>query len=112
MWLPVPNVSEGQEDAGGDRGAEVAVWVLKARSEVVRVKLFNAIELIIICYIFGFIQEIFGSCSKVNVLVTLAVGRSAGLSRFIWCTGVCRGGGAEAVQRARGDRRRRVWMDR
>ena len=107
FWLPVPNVSEGQEDAGGDCCAQVAVWVFRANcSKNIGVKLINAIERMqIIVYIFGFIQEFFGSCSEVNVLVTLAVRRSAGLSRFVWCAGVCRGGGAEAIQRARGERR-------
>ena len=39
FWLPVPNVSEGQEDAGEDCVALVAVWVPRARSEVIGVKL-------------------------------------------------------------------------
>ena len=45
FWLPVPNVSEGQKDAGGDCGPLVAVWVFRANcSEIVSVKLTTAIK--------------------------------------------------------------------
>ena len=83
LWLPVPNVSEGHEDAGGDRGAEVAVWVLKARSEVVGVKL-NVTDLIIIVYRLVGIQEYFGFCSKVSIGAGVLRGRGAEAERGGW----------------------------
>ena len=45
FWFPVPNVSEGHEDTGGDCGPLVAVWVFRANcSEIVSVKLTTAIK--------------------------------------------------------------------
>ena len=85
VWLPVPNVSEGQEDAGGDCVALISVWVLRANcSEVVSVELIIAIKVenFWVC-----IQEFFGFRSNISV-----------------AAGVCRGGGTQAE--------RRGWLDR